>query len=66
MLIITRRKGESLEISLSPEIDPGTPVGELLDDYPIRIVVDEMRSNQVALALDASRAFLILREELIE
>ena len=65
MLIIARREGETLELSLSPDIDPATPVGEVLGNHPIRIQVDEMRSNQVALAIDAPQAIRVLRDELI-
>jgi sRNA-binding carbon storage regulator CsrA len=65
MLMIARREGETLEMYLSPEIDPSTPIGEVLGHYPIRITVDELRSNQAALAVDAPQDILVLREELL-
>ncbi len=65
MLMIARREGETLEFTLSPDIDPATPIGEVLGGHPIRITVDEMRSNQVALAIDAPQAILVLRGELV-
>jgi len=65
MLMIARREGETLEMYLSPEIDPKTPIGDILGKHPIRITLDELRSNQAALAIDAPQEILILRDELV-
>ena len=64
MLMIARREGESLYISLDQSVDPSTPVGEVFT-RPILVKIDELRSNQAALAIDAPELINIVREELL-
>ena len=65
MLMIARREGEALELSLSSNIDPDTPVREVFGNQPIIIKVDKLHLNQVKLAIDAPIEIQILREELL-
>ena len=64
MLVLTRKPGESINGDLLEEIDPRTPVGELLAGGPIEVVVLGVKRGQVKLGLRADARFLILREEL--
>lgn len=66
MLMIARREGETIELYLSPDIDPATPIGDILGTHPITIKVDKMRASQVALAIDAPQAILVMRDELVD
>lgn len=65
MLMIARKEGEILELSVSPNIDPNTPISEVFGDRAIKIKVDSPHLNQVKLAIDAPPDILILREELV-
>ncbi len=65
MLVIAQREGESLFLNLDESIDPSTPVSEVLT-YPIEIVCNELRNNQVALAIDAPQGIQIKSEELLD
>lgn len=64
MLVLTRKPGEAVKLDLLEDIDPRTPVGELLVRGPIEVVVLGVRGRQVKLGLRADARFLILREEL--
>lgn len=66
MLKLTRREGEALELYLSPEIDPATPVGEVLGSYPITISIREINGKKAAIAIDAPQAILVMRDELVD
>ena len=66
MLKLTRREGEALELYLSPDIDPATPIGEVLGPHPIRLIIDEITGKKAAIAIDASQAILVMRDELVE
>lgn len=65
MLLIARREGESLYIYPDESLDPDTPISEVFTG-PITIKLDELRSNQAKLAIDAPEALEIVREELLE
>ena len=62
MLALERREGESIFITLSDDIDPSTPVGEVFSE-PIEIKFYEKRGNKIALAIQAPQAFYISRGE---
>lgn len=64
MLIITRKAGEGIRISLHPAVDPKTPIGEIFSEGPIEVVIARVRDSNVRLGVQAHSAFLILREEL--
>ena len=66
MLKLTRREGEALELYLSPEIDPATPIGEVLGSYPITIIVNEISGKKAAIAIDAPQSILVMRNELVD
>ncbi len=66
MLKLTRREGEALELYLSPDIDPATPIGEVLGTYPITIRINEISGKKAAIAIDAPHAILVMRDELVE
>ena len=52
MLALERRIGESIFITLSEEVDPKTPIGDLFSK-PIEIKFYEKRGSKIALAIDA-------------
>jgi sRNA-binding carbon storage regulator CsrA len=62
MLILTRRPGESIFIELSPEIDPDTPIGQLLD-IPIEFRIIRSRGNQVSVGIEADTGLTIHRSQ---
>ncbi len=62
MLALERKIGESIFIELSKDVDPATPIGELLSE-PIEIKFYEKRGNKIALAIDAPQTFYISRGE---
>lgn len=66
MLKLTRREGEALELYLSPDIDPATPIGDILGSHPITIAVDEIIGKKAGLAIDAPQAILVMRDELVD
>lgn len=64
MLILTRRTGQSVQISLHPAVDPMTPIGKIFAWGPVEIVVTRLCATQVRLGIQAHPALTILREEL--
>jgi len=66
MLFLTRRPGESFQISLSENVDPNMTVAELFADGPIQIAILGVKGNQVRVGTEASDRLTILREELVE
>lgn len=65
MLILTRKPGDSLYLTLSADIDPKTPNGEVLGSEPIVIRVAAFKHKSVRVGVSAPTGFLVLREELI-
>lgn len=64
MLILTRRRGESIRLMPYPEIDPATPVGELFKRGPIHISVLDINANRMRIGIEAPPGIIVLREEL--
>lgn len=57
MLTLERRIGESIFLTLSNDVDPNTPIGELFSK-PIEIKFYEKRGNKIALAIEAPKPFI--------
>ncbi|OLU25673.1 carbon storage regulator [Pseudomonas sp. PA15(2017)] len=64
-LVLTRKIGESLNLSLRPGADSAELLDQLRTDG-INIDVLELRGRQVQLAVDAPDALLVLRDELLD
>ena len=64
MLILTRRPGESIQLSLSLDLDPSLTVGELFARGPVTLTVLAVRGDQVRVGLEADRSISIARSEL--
>lgn len=64
MLVLTRKPGQSIKILPDANLDPKTPVGELLAEGPIEIVVCGVSGGQVKLGVRAHPDLVILRGEL--
>lgn len=65
MLILTRRPDESIVLSISEDIDPTTPISEVLN-HPIEITPLGIKGNQIKLGIHAPDGITILREEISE
>jgi carbon storage regulator CsrA len=65
MLSFTRRSEESLLIYPNEAIDPKLTVGELFANGPIKVQVVQVEGNQVRLGVNAPRALLVMRDELV-
>jgi len=63
MLIITRKPGQAVCIELAPDVDPATPIGEILTDGAIEIIVAQVRGMYVKLGVSAPLALAIRRAE---
>ena len=63
MLILTRRPGESLIIELSPNVDPATPVGDLLADG-IEVRLLDCGRGSAKIGVEAPLELTVLREEI--
>lgn len=66
MLVLSRREGESLTISLDPDIDPNTPACELFAGGPLVITVGDIRGGMVRLGVSADSRLTVLRSELAQ
>ena len=63
MLVLTRKPGQIVEISLDPALDPTTPVGALFANGPIEVVALRINGSQVQIGITADLGFVILRRE---
>lgn len=63
MLIITRKPGQVIRIELAPDADPATPIGEILAEGPIEVIVAQVRGSYVKLGVSAPLALTIRRAE---
>lgn len=64
-LVLTRREGESLNISIRPGADVDDLVQDLLQ-HGITIGISELNGTQAKIGISAPDDLLILREELVE
>lgn len=66
MLTLSRRQGESLYLSLSDDIDPRTPVGEVFASGPIVVRIARLKQNSVKVCVGAPEGVIVIREELVD
>ena len=64
MLILTRREGEAILISMAENADPNLTLAELFANGPLQLQIKKISGKQVSLSFDAPRELLILRNEL--
>ena len=64
MLVLTRKKGESILI-YPEDIPEGMAVAELFAGGPIEIKIAEMSHSQCKLGIDAPKELAIVRDELL-
>lgn len=66
MLILTRKEGESLHLSLDPNAPCELTARELFAAGPIVVTLTELRDfGGVRLGIEAPQEVIVLREELI-
>lgn len=63
-LMLTRRAGQSIVLSLAPDADPEQVLRQLLRDG-ITIEIHQVERGNVRVSIDAPRTIQILRDELI-
>lgn len=66
MLVLSRRMGEVIRISLAEGVSPATTIGQLFSDGPIEVVVARVVGKAVKIGIKADPRFKILRSELID
>ena len=64
MLVLTRKEGESIHITLAEDVDPNLRVADLFTSGTIQIKINSIQGKQVKVSIDAPQEFLILRDEL--
>lgn len=64
MLVLGRRVGEIVRISLADGVSPQTTVGDLFRGGPIELVVTRITGKEVKIGIEADPRFKILRAEL--
>ncbi len=64
MLVLARKPGESIKISLNKGVDPDIPARVLFESGPIEILVAHLGRSEVKLAIQAHPDLVILRNEL--
>lgn len=64
MLVLSRKRGEGVQIELGEGVPASTPVGELFGAGPIEILVAQVVGNRVKLGVEADRRLVVLRSEL--
>lgn len=63
-LILTRRVGQSIVLTVAPGADPEQALHQLLHDG-ITVEINRVEHGNVRVSIDAPRAIQILRDELI-
>jgi sRNA-binding carbon storage regulator CsrA len=63
-LLLTRRVGQSIVLTVAPEGDPEQALHQLLRDG-ITIEINRVEHGNVRVSIDAPRTIQILRDELI-
>lgn len=66
MIFVTRSPSQSVYISLGPDVDPDTPVGEIFKEGPIRVRVVTAQGSQVRLGVDLPTLLEVRREAQFE
>lgn len=67
MLVLSRKIGEAIHISPSPELNTeATTVAELFSEGPIIIEIKQTKGRQVKIGLIAPQTLSIKRKELID
>ncbi len=68
MLVLGRKVGQVIYISLAKNVDESKPIGEVFRDGPMELKVTHWntRDRQIHIGLKAPRDFLILRAELAQ
>jgi sRNA-binding carbon storage regulator CsrA len=65
MLVLTRREGEYLELSLSTDAAPELLAADLFKHGPIRVHITEVRPGaQIRIGVEAPLNVIVLRSEL--
>jgi sRNA-binding carbon storage regulator CsrA len=62
-LVLSRKEGEEIRLSIQPDVDTEKLLNHLLTDG-ITIRVSDLTSNQVRIGIEAPREVLVLRSEL--
>ena len=62
-LVLSRKEGEEIRLSIQPGVDTEKLLNQLLTDG-ITIRVSDLTSNQVRIGIEAPREVLVLRSEL--
>lgn len=65
MLVLGRRVGEVVRISLADGVSPQTTIGDLFRSGPIELVVTRITGKEVKIGIEADPRFKILRAELV-
>jgi sRNA-binding carbon storage regulator CsrA len=63
-LVLSRREGEEIKLTVEPGVDAETLFNLLVRDG-ITITLAGLQSNQARIAIDAPRAITVLRGELV-
>ena len=63
MLIVTRKPGQVVRIELAADTDPATPIGEILAEGAIEVIVAQVRGSYVKLGVSAPLTLAIRRAE---
>jgi len=63
-LVLSRREGESIHLSIDPDADPAAVLEQL--QAGIYIDVAQIKSGQVRLSIEAPDAVVVLRGELVK
>ena len=66
MLVLSRKPGESIKISLNKGVDPDIPARVLFEAGPIEILVAHLGRSEVKIAIQAHPDLVILRNELYD
>ena len=64
LLMLTRRAGQSIVLTLVPDADPEKALLQFLRDG-ITVEISQVESGNVRVSIDAPRAIQVLRNELI-
>lgn len=65
MLLLTRRPGQGIWISLEEGVAPSMTVEELFAGGPIKVTLVHIQGNLAKIGIDANRQFRIVRDELL-